>query len=86
MGLAIVPLEFAKLADEFGCQMPARVTDTLDGPGAARLVIGDERLAVIDAHRQIKDRIVGQRITALRGEIALEDIERVVSRAWSGRK
>src|SRR5262245_26361061 len=60
--------------------MPARVTDALDGPGSARLVIGDERLAVINAHRQIKNLVVSERIASSRGKIALEDIESVVSR------
>src|SRR5439155_20444405 len=48
--------------------------------GAARIVIGDKRLAIVDAHRQIKDGVVGKRIAAFGGPLALIDVIACMSR------
>src|SRR6266542_1503322 len=73
------------MADEISVKMPPRTPDTLDCLDAARLIIRDQWLAVIDAHRQIKDGVVGEFVAASRGQIALIDIVTVVPRGGLAR-
>ena len=54
--------------------MTAGLPDALDFLRPARLIFRDERVASIDAQRQIEDGVVGKLFTAFGGQIALKDV------------
>src|SRR6476660_6678406 len=54
--------------------MTAGLPDALDFLCPARLIFRDERVAPIDAQRQIEDGVVGKLFTAFGGQIALKDV------------
>lgn len=54
--------------------MTAGLADTLDFTGATRLILGDERVAVINAQRQIEDGIVGKPFAPFGRKLAFEDV------------
>ena len=54
--------------------MTAGLADALDFLGPARLILRDERVALINAQRQIEDGVVGKLFTPFGGQIALKDV------------
>src|SRR5207248_9530987 len=70
----ILALFLAQVSDEFFVEITAFLDDSLNLSGAARLIFRDERLALVDADREIEDGIVRQPFSAFGGEFALEDV------------
>src|SRR5580700_2540001 len=54
--------------------MTTGYADALDLLGSARLILRNERVAVINARRQIEDGVVGKPFTPFGGQIALKDV------------
>src|SRR5205085_5281611 len=71
---AILTLFHAQVSDEFFVEIPAFLDDSFNLSGAARLILRDERLALVDADREIEDGIVRQPFSAFGAEFALEDV------------
>src|SRR6516162_7852601 len=70
----VFSLKIAKLSDEIGIEVTAGIADTMDSPRPAWLVFGNERLGIIDAHREIKNGVVRKSVAPSGGEVALEDV------------
>src|SRR4029077_11862512 len=73
-------LQIAELADEIWIEISSRFAHALNCFCAARLVVGNQWLTIIDSHRQIKHDGIGKSVAPFRGQIALENVVAIMTR------